>query len=110
MEPFYRHKRSLEQNGFINNYRVHHLQSSIQRAREIPNADVVIDESQPGWFWVKIQSSCNWYVVRIFGRDLYVCDYPWSLQGNTCKCMLKVAAMQKDVCDGGEVGSCMCIL
>ncbi|GLJ07258.1 hypothetical protein SUGI_0062980 [Cryptomeria japonica] len=86
------------------------LQTSIERAREIPNADVVANESQPGWFWVKSQSSCNWYVVRVFGRDLYICDCPWSLQGNTFKHILKVVAMQEDVRDGVEVGSCICIL
>ncbi|GLJ19345.1 hypothetical protein SUGI_0348530 [Cryptomeria japonica] len=73
-----------------------HLQTSMEKAKAIPDVDCVLDDTTPGWYRVKIQSSCNWYVVRKFGDHFYICECPWSLQGNMCKHALKVVVMMNN--------------
>lgn len=93
MEPFYRIKQKLQEFSFIRNYKVHSLQKSIDKSQAILDDDCIANETRLGYYFVKSQTTRNYYVDGPFNDQLYMCDFPWALQGNTCKHALKVLAM-----------------
>ena len=92
VEPYYRFRDILKEAGYLNNYKKEKVfESSMEKAKQIPDSDCWPHESISNGYWVRSQTNrdkkylVTWYRMNIIG-----CDCPWSLRGNTCKHAIKV--------------------
>ena len=92
VEPYYRFKEILTAEGYLNNYRKEmQLESSMEKARRIPDSDCCPHESILHAYWVRSQSKCDkQYLVTWYRTNFIACDCPWSIRGNICKHAIKV--------------------
>ena len=57
VEPCYRFKEILKKEGYLNNYKKEkQFESSVEKARRIPNNDCFPHESTPQVYWVRSQN------------------------------------------------------
>ena len=84
VEPCYWFKEILKKEGYLNNYKKEKkFESSVEKARRIPNNDCFPHESTPQTYWVRSQSINNKkYLVNWYRTDFIVCEFPWSIRGN----------------------------
>jgi len=92
VEPCYRYKEILKEEGYLNNYRREkQVESSMDRARRIPDTDCCPHESTPHAYWVRSQTNRDKeYLVKRYTTNFTVCECPWSIRGNICKHAIKV--------------------
>jgi hypothetical protein len=92
VEPCYRFKEILKKEGYLNNYKKEkRLESSIEKARIIPNSDCKPNESIPHAYRVRSQTNPNkQYLVTWYHTNFIACDCPWSIRDNICKHAIKV--------------------
>lgn len=87
---------SLE-TGYFGNFRDKSiLTNAWNKALHIPDADVMLDESNPQFAKVVSQSKRNLeYTIWDPGSEFSLCDCPWSRMGNLCKHVTKVSLLCK---------------
>lgn len=87
---------SLE-TGYFGNFRDKSiLTTAWNKALHIPDADVMLDESNPQFAKVVSQSKRNLeYTIWDPGSEFSLCDCPWSRMGNLCKHVTKVSLLCK---------------
>jgi hypothetical protein len=92
VEPYYRFKEILKKEGYLNNYRKEkQYESSMEKARRIPDSDCCLHESISHSYWVMSQTKCDKkYLVTWYRTNFITCDCPWSIRGNICKHAIKV--------------------
>jgi hypothetical protein len=92
VEPCYRFKEILKKEGYLNNYKKEkQLESSIEKARRIPDSDCKPHESISHAYWVRSQTKPNKkYLVTWYRTNFIACDFPWSIHNNICKHAIKV--------------------
>ena len=92
VEPYYRFRDILQEGGYLNNYRKEkQFESSIERAKRIPDTDCWAHENISHAYWVRSQTNRdNKYLVTWFHMDFIVCECPWFVRGNTCKHIIKI--------------------
>ena len=92
VEPCYRFEVILKKEGYYNNHKKEmQLESSIKKARRIPDSDCRPHESISHAYWVRSQSKADKEYLIIFHRkNSITCDFPWSIRGNICKHAIKI--------------------
>ena len=82
----------MKNEGYLNNYKKgKQFESSMEKARRIPNDDCFPHEGAPQAYWVRSQTIHNKkYHVNWYRTDFIVCEFPWSIHGNICKHAIKV--------------------
>ena len=92
VEPFYRFKEILKREGYLNNYKKEKLlESSLERAKTIPDSDCFPHESISHAYWVRSQTTPDRrYLVTWYRPNFMTCDFPWAVRGNICKHAIKV--------------------
>lgn len=68
----------------MNNYREgKQFESSMKKAKRIPDSDCNPHDKMSHSFWVSIQSKPNKkYLVTFHRTNFLTCDCPWSIRGN----------------------------
>jgi hypothetical protein len=92
VESYYRFKDILKEEGYLNNHKKEKLfESSMEKARRIPDDDCWPHESISHAYWVRSQTDHDKkYLVTWYRKNFMVCECPWSIRGNTCKHTIKV--------------------
>ena len=92
VEPCYRFKEILKEEGYLNNYKKEEqFESSMEKARRIPDSDCCPHESTPRAYWVRSQTNRDKkYLVNWYRTNFVACECPWSIRGNICKHAIKV--------------------
>ena len=87
--------------GNLNNHKKEmQLESSMEKARRIPNSDCRPHESISHAYSVRSQSkSDKEYLIIFHRRNFITCDCPWSIRGNICKHSIKVDWFQSSLMD-----------
>ena len=76
VEPYYQFRDILQEGGYLNNYRKEkQFESSMERAKRIPNTDCWAHENISHAYWVRIQTNHDKkYLVTRFRMDFIVCE------------------------------------
>jgi len=95
VELYYWNMSRLKKYGFINNYRLEHIiETSIEKAKHIPDDHCVPHDEIQNYYWVQSQSSLKKYLVVYSNQTFSSCDCPWAMRGNICKHVIKVSMLQ----------------
>lgn len=78
-------------------------ETSVDKAKRIPEDHCVRDEHIENAFWVQSQSSSNAYLVLFLGQTFSSCNCPWAIRGNFCKHVIKVSTLWGDMQDPREM-------
>lgn len=104
VELCYWNMASLKNSSFVNNYRLEYMyETSVDKAKRIPEDHCVQHEHFENAYWVQSQSSSNRYLVLFLGKTFSSCNCPWALRGNFCKHVIKVSTLCGDVQDPKEI-------
>lgn len=104
VELCYWNMACLKNSSFVNNYRLEHMyETSVDKAKRIPEDHCVQHEHIQSAYWVQSQSSSNRYLVLFLGQTFSSCNCPWALRGNFCKHVIKVSTLCGDVQDSKEI-------
>ena len=92
VEPCYWFKEILKKEGFLNNYKKEkQLESSMEKAKRIPDSDCSPHSQMSHDFWVRSQSKVNkQYLITCHHTNFITSDFPWFIRGNICKHAMKV--------------------
>ena len=92
VEPCYRFKEILKKEGYLNNYKKEKkFESSVEKARRIPNNECFHHDNTPQIYCVRSQSIHNKkYLVNWYCAYFIVCEFPWFILGNIFKHAIKV--------------------
>ena len=86
VELYYWNIACQKKAGFANNYKLEHmLETSMEKAKIIPDHHCILHADIQNSYWVQSQSSLKTYLVIYSDQGFSSCDYLWAMKGNFCK-------------------------
>lgn len=104
VELYYWNIARQKKAGFANNYKLEHmLETSMEKAKIIPDHHCILHADIQNSYWVQSQSSLKTYLVIYSDQGFSSCDCLWAMKGNFCKHVIKIGMLHGDINDSMDI-------